>query len=122
MNGKNAELLEMKRRESASQGLVRPYTGPGDIEAMAKEFNVAVVFTEITALDANTQVVRKIEDSWNGQTWYTVYSDTLSSVGVTRKEVTVFAGFLRVTHEVSATSGTNVVGATFGSGLTYKQT
>ncbi len=122
MNGKNADILKNKRRESAAQGAAQSYAGPGDVEAAAREYNVAVVFTDLTALDANTAVDRIVEDSWNGEAWFQLSSDTLSAVGVARRDFVVFAGFLRVRHVVRATSGSSVVGASFGAGITYKQT
>ncbi len=122
MNGKNADILKNKRRESAAQGAAQSYAGPGDVEAAAREYNTAVVFTDLTAQDANTAVDRVVEDSWNGEAWFTLFNDLAVGMGVTRREVTTFAGFLRVRHVVRATSGTNVVGASFGSGITYKQT
>lgn len=120
MNGKNCDLLAYKRRLT-STGKPVSFAGPGDVEAAAKEFNVAVVFTDMTAIDASTTVTRYIEDSWNGEVWYTLHSDDVSAVQVHRREVPAFAGFLRVRHEVKHSSETSAVGATFGSGLTYKQ-
>lgn len=122
MNGRNGDLLQNKRRLSDTGGAAKSYGGPGDLEAAAREYNTAVIFTDIQALDANTAVVRIVEDSWNGEVWYPLNSTELSSVAVTRQEVTTFAGFLRVRHEVKATSGGAQVGASFGAGLTYKQT
>jgi hypothetical protein len=122
MNGRNAEILNHKRRTSEAAGEARSFSGPGDIEAAAKEYNTAVVFTDVTAIDANTAVDRVIEDSWNGDLWYPLYTDTVTVVAVNRREVTNFAGYLRVRHVVRATSGSSQVGANYGSGLTYKQT
>lgn len=121
MNGKNGDILKSKRRLSAALGAAQSFSGPGDLEAAAREYNTAVVFTDTQQIDANTSITRVIEDSWNGESWTTIYSEDVSTVTVTRKEITCFAGFLRVRHIVTATSGTNVVGATFASGLTYKQ-
>lgn len=121
MNGKNFDLLKNKRRESAAAGASQSYDGPGDVEAAAREYNTAVVFTDLTAIDASTAVDRIIEDSWNGEAWSQLFSDTGLALGVTRKEVLTFAGFLRVRHVVRATAGGNAVGASFGAGITYKQ-
>lgn len=121
MNGKNGDILKSKRRLSAALGAAQSFSGPGDLEAAAREYNTVVVFTDTQIVDANTGVTRIIEDSWNGESWTTIYSDDVSTVAVSRREVLTFAGFLRVRHVVAATSGTNVVGATFASGLTYKQ-
>ena len=75
----------------------------------------------LNQFDQYAAVDRIVEDSWNGEAWYVLHADNALTAGVTRREVGPFAGFLRVRHVVRATSGTNVVGATFGSGITYKQ-
>lgn len=121
MNGKNADLLRNKRRESAAAGAPQSYGGPGDIEAAAREFNTVVAFTDVSAIDALTAVDRIIEDSWNGEVWFVLYTDTFAALGVSRREVTTFAGFLRVRHVVRTTGGGAIVGASFAAGITYKQ-
>lgn len=121
MNGRNADILTQKRRESGDQGVAQSHSGPGDIEAAAKEYNVAIVFTDITQIDQNAAVDRIIEDTWNGESWCVLFTDNALAPGVSRREVVHHAGFLRVRHVVRATSGTNIVGATFGSGITLKQ-
>lgn len=122
MNGKNGDILKSKRRLTATGGAAQSFGGPGDLEAAAREYNTAVVFTDTQIVDANCGITRVIEDSWNGESWSTLYSEDVSAVTVNRKEVTTFAGFLRVRHIVAATSGTNILGATFAAGITYKQT
>lgn len=121
MNGKNAEILKYKRR-ATSNGKAVQFVGPGDVEAAAKEYNSAAVFTDMTAIDANTTVTRYIEDSWNGESFFVLHADDVSAVQMHRREVPAFAGFLRVRHEVKHTSEASAVGSTFGCGLTYKQT
>jgi hypothetical protein len=121
-NGKNGDLLNNKRRLSAVGGGAQSYGGPGDLEAAAREYNSAFVYTDTTALDANTAVDRIIEDSWNGEVGVILFTDTLNTVAPTRREVPAFGGFLRVRHVVYATSGGAQVGASFGSGITDKQT
>ena len=122
MNGKSFDVLKNKRRESASGGAPQNYAGPGDVEAAAREYNIAVVFTDVSAIDASTTITRYIEDSWNGDTWVTIYTDTVTTTGPIRKEVANFAAFLRVRHEVKHNTQSSLVGASFGSGITYKQT
>lgn len=122
MNGRSYDVLKNKRRESLSSGSPQNHAGPGDVEAAAREYNLAVVFTDISAIDANTTVTRFIEDSWNGDTWVTIYTDAMTTLGPTRKEVTNFGAFLRVRHEVKHSSLSSQVGATFTAGVTYKQT
>lgn len=122
MNGKNGDLLKNKRRLSGAAGVLQNYGGPSDLEAAAREYNTAIIFTDTQATDNNTGITRYTQDSWNGEVWYTLYTDDVSTLGVSRREITTFAGFLRVIHEVKATSGSSQVGASFGAGITYKQT
>ena len=122
MNGKSGDLLKNKRRLSSAAGVLANYGGPSDLEHIAREYNTAIIFSDTQAIDANTAITRYTQDSWNGEVWYMLYTDDVSSLGVSRREVLTFASFLRVIHEVKATSGGAQVGATFGAGITYKQT
>ena len=120
-NGVNRELFPNKRRLSANDGSAKAYMGPGDVESAAREYNMAVVYTDITALDDDAQVVRHIDDSWNGETWVSLFNDTLSTIAPVRKAVNDFGGYLRVWYEVKKGTAGSQVGASFGSGITYKQ-
>ena len=101
MNGVNRDLFTYRRRLSGTGGAAANYDGPGDVEAAARDYNVAVIYTDISEIDSNVTVTRIVE----------------GAVRFVAKEV---GGYLRVRYEVE--HDTTQGGATFGSGITYKQT
>ena len=116
MNGKGGDILKSELRTNGAAGVLVNNNGPSDREAAAREYNAAIVFTDNQLIDANGVITRNIHDSWNGEVWYTLYTDDCGTPGVSPREVLTFEGF----HEVKGTGGAQI-SANFGSGITYKE-